>query len=291
VTTASTRELLGLAAASGGAVPAFNVITLEHAEGVVAGLSRAGSTGILQVSERALLFHGEPHTPILAACARLIAAADVPIALHLDHIQDAALATALIDSAHEFDIASIMVDFASLDRDANVKSTREAVARAHQGGLFVEAELGEIGGKDGAHAHGARTDPDDAAEFVGETGVDALAVAIGSSHAMTSRTASLDLDLLARLASSVPVPLVLHGSSGVSDAELAAAISAGIRKVNVGTALTVAFTAAVRRVLDSNASVTDPRDYLREARDAVSDTVVEFCWVIESGANAEGGRQ
>jgi fructose-bisphosphate aldolase class II len=288
VTTASTRELLEFAVTSGGAVPAFNIITLEHAEGVVAGLSRSGSAGILQVSERALLFHGEPYTPILVACAQLIAAADVPIALHLDHIQDSVLATALIDNAHEFGVSSIMVDFATLDREANVRSTREAVVRAHRGGLFVEAELGEIGGKDGAHAHGARTDPDDAAEFVRETGVDALAVAIGSSHAMTSRTASLDLALLARLADSVPVSLVLHGSSGVSDAELTAAIAAGIRKVNVGTALTVAFTAAVRRVLEANASLTDPREYLREARDAVSETVVDFCRIIGPRPGSEG---
>jgi fructose-bisphosphate aldolase, class II len=280
VTTASTRELVATAVGSGGAVPAFNVITLEHAEGVVTGLSRAGSAGIVQLSERALGFHGEPVTPILAACARLIAAADVPIALHLDHIQDPELAARLIESAHEFDVSSIMVDFAHLERPANVRSTRELVALAHQGGLFVEAELGEIGGKDGAHAHGVRTDPADAAGFVDETGVDALAVAIGSSHAMTSRTASLDLELLARLTASVPVPLVLHGSSGVSDAELAAAITAGIRKVNVGTALTVAFTTAIRRVLEANASVTDPREYLREARQAVADTVVDFCGVI-----------
>ena len=288
MTTASTRELVDAAVESSGAVPAFNIITLEHAEGVVAGLSRARSAGILQVSERALLFHGEPNTPILAACARLIAAADVPIALHLDHIQESALASSLIDAAHEFDVSSIMVDFAALDRDSNVRSTREAVAHAHRGGLFVEAELGEIGGKDGAHAHGARTDPDDAADFARETGVDALAVAVGSSHAMTSQSASLDLELLRRLAISVPVPLVLHGSSGVPNDELAAAISAGIRKVNVGTALTVSFTNAIRRVLESDPSVTDPRGYLREARTAVADTVVEFCRVIGSGT--EGAR-
>jgi fructose-bisphosphate aldolase class II len=280
VTTSSTRELVTAAVGSAGAVPAFNVITLEHAEGVVDGLSRAKAAGILQLSERALAFHGGSPTPILSACARLIAATDVPISLHLDHIQDRELATRLIERAHEFDVSSIMVDFADLPREANVRSTRELVALAHQGGLFVEAELGAIGGKDGAHAHGARTDPADAVGFVEETGVDALAVAIGSSHAMTSRTAALDLELLQRLADVVPVPLVLHGSSGVPDAELSAAIAAGIRKVNVGTALTVAFTAAIRRSLDSNAAMTDPRDYLREARAAVSQTVVEFCGVI-----------
>jgi len=284
VTTASTRELIARAVDAGGAVLAFNVITLEHAEGVVDGLTRANVPGIMQLSQRALEYHGDEVAPILGACAALISAADVPIALHLDHIQDLDLARRLIERAAEAGISSIMVDFAELDRSANVAGTRMAVAEARAAGLFVEAELGEIGGKDGAHAHGARTDPADAERFVYETGVDALAVAIGSSHAMAIRDARLDLELLGRLAQAVPVPLVLHGSSGVPDAELVSAVSAGIRKVNVGTALNVAYTAAVRRVLDSRPALTDPRGYLREARDAVSETVVEFCRVLGSAS-------
>lgn len=282
MTATSTRELIGRAVDAGSAVPAFNVITLEHAEAVVDGLVRANVPGIIQLSQRALEYHGSSAVPIVSACAALISAAGIPIALHLDHIQDLVLARRLTSRAEELGISSIMVDFAELDRAANVSSTREAVADARARGLYVEAELGQIGGKEGAHAHGARTDPDDAERFVAETGVDALAVAIGSSHAMTSRDASLDLELLGRLAKAVPVPLVLHGSSGVPDAELVSSISAGIRKVNVGTALNVVYTAAVRRVLDSKPALTDPREYLREARTAMSETVVEFCRVVGS---------
>jgi fructose-bisphosphate aldolase class II len=137
---------------------------------------------------------------------------------------------------------------------------------AHANGLWLEAELGEVGGKDGVHAPGVRTDPQQARAFVEQTGVDALAVAVGSSHAMTQRTADLDLDLIARLRAAVPVPLVLHGSSGVPDGVLHAAVAAGIVKVNVGTALNVAFTGALRARLHVDERVVDPRKYLVPAR-------------------------
>jgi fructose-bisphosphate aldolase, class II len=282
VTSARTADLIGLAIATGRAVPAFNVITLEHAEGAVRGLERSNSAGILQFSERALLFHGEPVEPILVAVARLATDAGVPVALHLDHIENLDLARRLVDASGDLGVTSIMVDFSTAARDHNVELTRSAVDHAHEVGLWVEAELGEIGGKDGAHAHGARTDPDDARDFTAQTGVDALAVAIGSSHAMTSRDARLDLELLGRLAQAVPVPLVLHGSSGVPERELVAAVEAGIRKVNVGTALNVAYTDAVRRVLEARPALSDPREYLAEAREAVAVTVADFVRAIRT---------
>jgi fructose-bisphosphate aldolase class II len=151
-----------------------------------------------------------------------------------------------------------MFDASKLEYDANVTATRAAADWAHRHGLFLEAELGEVGGKDGAHAPGVRTDPDEATAFVAATGVDALAVAVGSSHAMSARTAALDFDLIARLRNAVPVPLVLHGSSGVADADLRKAVRAGITKINVGTLLNVRFTAAVRAHLDSDGEVNDP---------------------------------
>jgi fructose-bisphosphate aldolase class II len=124
-----------------------------------------------------------------------------------------------------------------------------------------------------------RTDPSEAADYVAATGVDALAVAVGSSHAMTTRTADLDLALIGRLREFVPVPLVLHGSSGVPDSLLRAAVLAGIRKVNIGTALNVAFTRAVRNGV-ADPDVTDARRYLSAARDAMTATVVELIDVV-----------
>jgi fructose-bisphosphate aldolase class II len=162
----------------------------------------------------------------------------------------------------------------------NVAATRAAARWAHENGLWLEAELGEVGGKDGAHAPGARTDPGEAAAYVAETGVDALAVAVGSSHAMTTRTASLDLDLVTRLRDRVPVPLVLHGSSGVPDEQLSAAVRDGLVKINIGTALNVAYTGAVREVLARPDPPVDPRKYLRAARTAVSECVAHLLAVL-----------
>ncbi len=139
--------------------------------------------------------------------------------------------------------------------------------------MWVEAELGEIGGKDGAHAPGVRTDPDEAAAFVAATGVDALAVAVGSSHAMTTRDARLDDDLIARIAAAVAVPLVLHGSSGVPDDGLASAVRHGMVKVNVATHLNAVMTRAVRAALAADDTVVDPRRWLGPGRDAVADEV------------------
>lgn len=141
-------------------------------------------------------------------------------------------------------------------------------------------ELGEVGGKDGAHAPGVRTDPDDAARFVADTGVDALAVAVGSSHAMTQRTAALDLELIERLHATVPVPLVLHGSSGVSDELLQRGVAAGMRKINVSTHLNKVFTRAVREVLAANPDLVDSRKYLGPAREAMRAEVARLAAVI-----------
>lgn len=115
-----------------------------------------------------------------------------------------------------------MFDASRFSYAENVERTAAVVRAAHAQGAGVEAELGEIGGKDGVHAPGARTDPAEAAAYVEATGIDALAVAVGTSHAMTERTAALDLPLIAALRATVPVPLVLHGSSGAPDDELCA---------------------------------------------------------------------
>jgi fructose-bisphosphate aldolase class II len=287
----STQALVSEAVTAGRAVLAFNVITLEHAEAIVAGVETAGGGALLQLSENAVRYHGGSLSPILAACAQLARESTAPIGIHLDHFQDLELTGRALDQAVALGVSSIMIDAAHLDYGQNVERTHELAQRAHDAGLWVEAELGEIGGKEGAgvtlgaHVAGARTDPDDARGFVAETGVDALAVAVGSSHAMTSQDAELDLDLIARLAQRVPVPLVLHGSSGVSDSLLDAAIAAGIRKVNVGTALNVAFTREVRRFLHAHPDVTDPRKYLAEGRTAMARTVAHLCAVTNPQRN------
>lgn len=260
-------------------MPSFNVISLEHAEAIVAGADLAGVGVLLQVSENAVKYHGGMR-PLLAACRELATSARSPIGIHLDHFEAASLIDEAIALGPAFGLGSLMVDASTEPYERNVALTASAASRGRAAGLWIEAELGKVGGKDGAHAPGVRTDPSEAARFVDATGVDGLAVAVGSSHAMTEQTAALDLGLIALLASSVTVPLVLHGSSGVPDAVLREAVAAGIRKVNVGTGLNVAFTAEVRAVLDAAPALTDPRRYLAPARDRVSELVAHLCGVI-----------
>src|ERR1700754_1662020 len=262
---ARTADLIAAAYRAGTGVVAFNVITLEHAEAIVAGAERAGSPVILQISENAVKFHQGRLRPIAAATAAVAAQSTIAASVHLDHIEDPGLLRAIAETCS----SSAMFDASKLEYTENVAATKAAADWAHERGLFLEAELGEVGGKDGAHAPGGRTDPAEAAAFVAATGVDALAVAVGSSHAMSERTASLDVDLIGQLRSAVPVPLVLHGSSGVADDELRKAVSAGITKINVGTLLNVRFTAAVHAHLASDDKLTDPRKYLLPARTAI----------------------
>jgi fructose-bisphosphate aldolase class II len=187
------------------------------------------------------------------------------VALHLDHAESEELALQAVDLG----FGSVMYDGAHLPYDANVEVTRRVATYAQDHGVYVEAELGKVGGKDGAHAPGVRTDPAEARSFVEATGVDALAVAVGSSHAMTERSAALDLALITRLKEAVRLPLVLHGSSGVADETLVAAIRAGMTKINVSTHLNGFFTRAVREYLDANPSVVDSRKYIKAGRDAL----------------------
>jgi fructose-bisphosphate aldolase class II len=234
---------------------------------------------ILQLSENAIRFHGGDPRPVTAALLRIAEASVVPVALHLDHVTD----WYLLEASSDAGFSSVMFDAGALGYHENVAATARAAAWAHDHGLLVEAELGWVGGKESqvesAHDEGVRTDPDQAAAYVAATGVDALAVAVGSSHAMIERTAGLDLDLIASLHAAVPVPLVLHGSSGVPDDTLAAAVLTGMTKINIGTRLNLAFTGAVRNAL-TDESITDPRKYLAPARDAVAREVETILAVL-----------
>jgi len=276
----STAELVAAARDGGHAVAAFNVITLEHVEAVVAGAEEAGRPVIIQVSENAVRFHAGQVVPLARAAAAAAERSSAQLALHLDHVTD----TALLHEALAAGFSSAMFDAGAAPYDENLAATRSAAEWAHAHGLWLEAELGYVGGKPeapaSAHAEGVSTDPDEAAAFVEETGVDGLAVAVGSSHAMTERTASLDHDLISRLAGRLPVPLVLHGSSGVPDEELVRAVAAGMTKINVGTALNLAYTAAVRRRLEDDPGMSDPRKYLRDARSDMAATVAALSSLV-----------
>lgn len=260
----ATADLMEAASAHGTGIGAFNVLHLETAEAIVAGAEAAGLPVILQVSENCVKYHGGLE-PVGLATLAIARAADVPVAVHLDHAEDPDLALAAV----ELGFGSIMYDGAHLEFDENVATTARVAKYARERSVYVEAELGKVGGKDGAHAPGVRTDPGEASDFVSATGVDALAVAVGSSHAMTERSAELDLELIGRLRAALAVPLVLHGSSGVPDESISAAIHAGMTKINVSTHLNGFFTRAVREALADDPAMVDSRKYLGAGRKAM----------------------
>ena len=274
----STADIVTSASRDGRGVGAFNVVQLEHAEAIVSGAARAGAPVILQISENTVRYHGGLE-PVALATLSVARQASVPVAVHLDHAESPELA----HEAVRLGFTSVMFDASSLAYDENVAATAAVVAHCHARAVWVEAELGEVGGKDGAHAPGARTDPKEAASFVAATGVDALAVAVGTSHAMLTQDARLDFELVRRLGELVPVPLVLHGSSGVPDADLTRAVAAGITKVNIATRLSQAFTAAVRAYLDEHPSDVDTRAYLGRAREVVAAEVRRLLQLLGSG--------
>jgi len=248
---------------------AFNVVLLDHAEAFVDAAENTGLPLVLQLSQNAVKYHGGRLRPLGRALIELAEASTVPVSVHLDHAES----TDLCREAVELGFTSIMYDGSKLPDAQNRETTAEITAFAHEHGVSVEAELGEVGGKNGVHDPSARTNPEDAAQFVADTGVDLLAVAVGSSHAMATREAVLDNQLIAAIHELVPVPLVLHGSSGVPDDGMVAAIQAGMTKINVSTHLNVVFTQGVRQILDGNPKIVDPRKYVGPATHLVQEEV------------------
>jgi len=286
---AAMAEIIEPARTAGDGVCAFNVVGIEHAEAIVAGAQTAQAPVVLQISENCAAYHGALE-PIAGACLALARRASVPVAVHLDH----ATSAELVKAAVEVGLRSVMYDASSLAYEDNVRATAQTARWCHGRGVWVEAELGEIGGKDGVHSPSARTDPDEAARFVAATAADALAVAVGSSHAMLTRVAALDLRLIARLRQTLRVPLVLHGSSGVPDHDLAAAVRAGMTKINIATQLNKVFTAAVRAWLTAEPAAVDPRRYASAGRDAIAAEVARLlrltraAGIVETGTKAGG---
>jgi fructose-bisphosphate aldolase class II len=272
---ASMAEIVGPASAAGRGVGAFNIIGIEHAEAIVAGAEAAGAPVVVAISQNTVRYHGALE-PIARAALAVAGAADVPVAVHLDHATD----EDLVRAAAAVGLGSVMYDASAHAYERNVLATAAVARWCHERGIWVEAEIGEIGGKDGAHNPRTRTRPGEAAGYAAATSVDALAVAVGSSHAMLSRDAVLDEGLIAEIHRAVPVPLVLHGSSGVPDAGLAAAVAAGMTKINVATQLNKAFTGAVRACLAADPVLVDPRRYGAAARDAVAAEVTRLLGVL-----------
>jgi fructose-bisphosphate aldolase class II len=267
----TSEKLVAEKVNSSTAIGAFNVILLEHAEALVMGAEKSQLPLILQISENCVKYHGALK-PISVATIAIAEASTLPISVHLDHAESEELIKQALDLGYD----SVMFDGSKLGYKENVQASQRMRALCDSYGATLEVEIGEVGGKDGVHAPGIRTKPAEARDFANETGANLIAVAVGSSHAMSTRDASLDFQLIRDIAAEVEIPLVLHGSSGVSDADLQEAVRAGMRKINIATHLNGIFTDRVRAELDKNPSLTDPRKYIGQSRDDVSDEVARL---------------
>jgi fructose-bisphosphate aldolase class II len=265
------------AKSTGSAIGAFNVILLEHAEALVAGAELAKLPVILQISENCVNYH-KTLKPISVATIAIAESSSVPVSVHLDHAESEELVKQALDLGYD----SVMFDGSKLSYADNVAASERVAALCASYGATLEVEIGEVGGKDGVHAPGVRTNPLEAKAFAEATGTDLLAVAVGSSHAMTTRDAALDFDLIQEIAKTVGVPLVLHGSSGVSDLDLQRAVKAGMSKINIATHLNNVFTHEIRQALETNPKLVDPRTYIGPGRDSVAAEVARLLTLLQN---------
>ncbi len=260
----TTQEMLKTAQAQGYAVPAFNVENLEMLRGALEAAEQARSPMILQAGWKTVDFFGRDS--FAAAVIQGCRDCKMPVALHLDHASDYSVILRCLGMG----FSSIMFDGSTLPYEENISETCRVRAACMDGSVPVEAELGAIGGKEDDHeADAAYTDPDQAADFVGRTRVDSLAVAIGTAHGVYKAAPKLDLERLAAIRERVTVPLVLHGSSGLSDEAVRACVARGICKVNFATELRQAFTGAALNYLQEHPGEFDLRVYLKPAIAAV----------------------
>ncbi|HKG28964.1 MAG TPA: class II fructose-bisphosphate aldolase [Thermomicrobiales bacterium] len=276
----SGREVLGAARGGGYAVPAFNIFNLEMLQAALRAAEVERAPVIVQISPRSIAYAGLH--PLAALATALAERVPVPVVLHLDHGPGLAECQAALAEG----FTSVMYDGADLPYADNVSRTRDVVTAAHARGAAAEAELGQVGHASHEHLPAELTDPEEARRFVKETGVDALAVAIGTVHGMTETGAILDVDRIGNLAHHVDAALVMHGSSGVDDDTLVRAVAAGIRKVNLSTALQRVFMDTLRQSAVAPGHETDARAVLGDARDAVMEAARHRIRLVDAAGRA-----
>ena len=262
----------------GWAIGAFNANTMEQVQAIALAAQAEKAPAIIQISHRALSYIGSGNEidglKYIAAIG-IIAAQSVstPISLHLDHGTEEEVLQAIA-----LGFTSVMFDGDDLPLDKNILITKRLCEIAHSTGVCMEAEVGEVPKPDGQEfdiSNISLTQPDQAVKFAESTGVDLMAVALGSVHGLKTKQISLDLDRLASIHDLVSTPLVLHGSSGVSDTDIKLGISMGLAKINVATQLAQAFSNGVRSVLCQDDELVDPRKYLSIGRNAQIEIVRE----------------
>lgn len=280
----TTKELLLDAQKNGYAVGAFNVENMEMVQAVVAAAEELKSPVIMQTTPSTVKYADLAYFYANAKVAAEMAS--VPVVMHLDHGNSFELAM----RAYRTGYTSIMIDGSHETYEDNIKVSKAVADACHPGGVPVEAELGKVGGKeddlDGGEGD-PYTDPQEAAEFVKRTGVDSLAVAIGTAHGVYKGEPKLDLDRLSEIRKVVDIPLVLHGTSGVPDETVKECVKRGICKVNYATDLRIAFSKGVKAVMTADPNVFDPKKYNAAGREEVKKYVMQKMLVVGSNGRAE----
>lgn len=269
----TNKQLLSTAKRKGYAVPAFNVDNLESVLGVLNALNSTGKPLIIQTIPRTLKYGG---IPTYAALTRVLYKGGADLSIHLDHGGDIQTVKACIDAGY----TSVMIDGSMLDFDQNVSLTKQVVELARKSGVSVEAELGTIGGKEETEGQIKYTEVAEAVEFVKLTGVDSLAIGVGTAHGVYKGTPQIAVDRIKEIADKVDIPLVLHGASGLSDEVIRACIDAGINKINFATHLRQAFTEGLKKGLADKGATYDPKTYLPFAIKAVQEVaerIINLC--------------
>lgn len=269
----TNKQLLSTAKRKGYAVPAFNVDNLESVLGVLNALNSTGKPLIIQTIPRTLKYGG---IPTYAALTRALYKGGADLSIHLDHGGDIQTIKACIDAGY----TSVMIDGSMLNFDQNVSLTKQVVELAHKSGVSVEAELGTIGGKEETEGQIKYTEVAEAVEFVKLTGVDSLAIGVGTAHGVYKGTPQIAVDRIKEIADKVDIPLVLHGASGLSDEVIRACIDAGINKINFATHLRQAFTEGLKKGLADKGATYDPKTYLPFAIKAVQEVaerIINLC--------------
>ena len=279
----TSKELMLDAQKNHYAIGAFNVENMEMVQAVIAAAEELRSPVILQTTPGTLKY--APPELFYANVAASAKVASVPVVMHLDHGSSFPLALRAFRAGY----TSIMIDGSQKAFEENIALTKSVVDACHAGGVPVEAELGKVGGKeddlDGGEGNGY-TVPEEAAEFVARTGVDFLAVAIGTAHGVYKGIPKLDVERISRIAELVSVPLVLHGTSGVPDDTVKECIARGMCKVNYATDLRIAFTEGVKEYLQKDPKVYDPKKYGAAGREKVKRYVMQKIKVCGSDGKA-----
>ena len=280
----STREMLKKAQEGGYAVPAFNIHNLETLQVVIETAAELRSPVILAGTPSTIKYAGGEYIVAMAEVAAKDY--DIPIAIHLDHFEE-------IDAIkHYVDIGfkSTMIDASHENYENNIRIVKEVVDYAHKFDATVEAELGRLGGQEDDLVVDEKdtmyTNPEQARDFVDKTGIDSLAVAIGTAHGLYKGKAKLDFDRLKEIREKVDIPLVLHGASDVPDELVKKAISLGICKVNVATDLKIPFSDAVKKYFIDNPTANDPRKYMTPGKEAMKAIVKHKIMVCGSNNRA-----